>query len=85
MVKVVCRCVALVDPGKSGEARAAESLVALLTKFRTFYLQSFNKVLNRFEEQIRSLRERRTEPGWSFCQYFLLQVRIGQAKNLTLK
>merc|ERR1719151_582903 len=48
------RCVALVDPGKSGEGKAAESMQTLLHKFRTFFLQSFNKVLSRFEEQIRS-------------------------------
>ena len=70
------RCVSVIDPGKSGEAKAAESMQALLHKFRTFFLQSFNKVLNKFEENIRSQREKRTEARWSFCQYFLLQEEL---------
>jgi len=70
------KCLAVIDPSKSGESKAAESMQALLHKFRLFFLQSFNKVLNRFEENIRAQRERRTEPKWNFCQYFLLQEEL---------
>ena len=70
------RCVVLVDPSKSGDSRAAESLQALLQKFRQFFLISFNKVLNKFEEQIRHQREKRTEARWNFCHYFLLQEEL---------
>ena len=47
------KCVGLMDPGKA-DSRAAESSQALLHKFRQFLLQSHNKVLNKFEENIRS-------------------------------
>jgi hypothetical protein len=46
--------VGLMDPGNA-DSRAAESIQALLHKFRQFLLQSHNKVLNKFEENIRSL------------------------------
>ena len=61
------KCVALMDPSKAG------SMQALLHKFRQFFLQSYNKVPSKFEENIRSRREKRTEFAWNFCEYFLLQ------------
>ena len=70
-----CRCVALMDPSKA-DSRAAESMQSLLHKFRQFFLQSYNKVLNKFEENIRSQREKRNEPNWNFCKYFLLQEQL---------
>jgi len=69
------RCVALMDPSKA-DSRAAESMQALLHKFRQFFLQSYNKVLNKFEENIRSQREKRTEFSWNFCEYFLVQEQL---------
>lgn len=35
---------------------------------------SFTKNLGRFEDDMRTMREKRTEPGWSFCDYFMVQV-----------
>ncbi len=35
---------------------------------------SFTKNLGRFEDDMRTLREKRTQPGWSFCEYFMVQV-----------
>lgn len=35
---------------------------------------SFTKNLGKFEDDMRTLREKRTEPGWSFCEYFMVQV-----------
>jgi len=69
------RCVALMDPSKA-DSRAAESMQALLHKFRQFFLQSYNKVLNKFEENIRSQREKRTDFSWNFCEYFLVQEQL---------
>jgi len=69
------RCVSLTDPSRT-DSRAAESMQSFLHKFRQFFLQSYNKVLNKFEENIRSQREKRNEPSWNFCQYFLLQEQL---------
>ena len=70
------RCLALIDPTKS-DSRAAESWQTLLHKFRQFFLQSYNKALNKFEENIRGQREKRTDSRWNFCNYFLLQEELG--------
>ncbi|XP_073743204.1 trafficking protein particle complex subunit 10 isoform X5 [Callorhinus ursinus] len=37
---------------------------------------SFTKNLGRFEDDMRTLREKRTEPGWSFCDYFMVQEEL---------
>ncbi|XP_077870165.1 LOW QUALITY PROTEIN: trafficking protein particle complex subunit 10-like [Saccoglossus kowalevskii] len=37
---------------------------------------SYNKNLGKFEEMMRSSREKRTEPGWNFCEYFMLQEEL---------
>ena len=66
------KCVALMDPIKA-DSSAAKSMQAVLHKFMKFFFQSYNKVLNKFEENIRSRREKRTEFAWTFCEYFLLQ------------
>lgn len=69
------RCVVLSDPLKDS-SRSQESWNAFLTKLRTLLLMSFTKNLGKFEDDMRTLREKRTEPGWSFCEYFMVQVRV---------
>lgn len=74
-----CRCVVLSEPLKDS-SRSQESWNSLLLKLRTLLLMSFTKNLGRFEDDMRTLREKRTQPGWSFCEYFMVQVcrtRIG--------
>ncbi|KAG8136465.1 hypothetical protein E2320_005042, partial [Naja naja] len=51
-------------------------LECLLTKLRTLLLMSFTKNLGKFEDDMRTLREKRTEPGWSFCDYFMVQEEL---------
>ncbi|XP_068931105.1 trafficking protein particle complex subunit 10 isoform X1 [Petaurus breviceps papuanus] len=69
------RCVVLCDPLKDS-SRAQESWNAFLTKLRTLLLMSFTKNLGKFEDDMRTLREKRTEPGWSFCEYFMVQEEL---------
>jgi hypothetical protein len=63
----------VINPIRS-ESRSAESWRGLLARTRHLLLAAYNRTLIRFEEVIRDKRERRNELGWSFCQYFLLQV-----------
>ena len=63
----------LSDPLKDS-SRSQESWNSLLLKLRTLLLMSFTKNLGRFEDDMRTLREKRTQPGWSFCEYFMVQV-----------
>ncbi|XP_054942419.1 trafficking protein particle complex subunit 10 isoform X2 [Physeter macrocephalus] len=69
------RCVVLSDPLKDS-SRTQESWNAFLTKLRTLLLMSFTKNLGKFEDDMRTLREKRTEPGWSFCDYFMVQEEL---------
>ncbi|XP_037079407.1 trafficking protein particle complex subunit 10-like [Pollicipes pollicipes] len=69
------RCVTLLDPSKT-DARSAGSLHNLLTKLRHFLLIGFNRVLVRFEDAMRSQREKRTSSNWSFGAYFPLQEEL---------
>uniref|UniRef100_A0AAX7UZ35 Trafficking protein particle complex 10 n=1 Tax=Astatotilapia calliptera TaxID=8154 RepID=A0AAX7UZ35_ASTCA len=69
------RCVVLSDPLKDS-SRSQESWNSLLLKLRTLLLMSFTKNLGRFEDEMRTLREKRTQPGWSFCEYFMVQEEL---------
>lgn len=69
------RCVVLTDPLKDS-SRTQESWNTFLTKLRTLLLMSFTKNLGKFEDDMRTLREKRTEPGWSFCEYFMVQEEL---------
>ncbi|KAM9803304.1 trafficking protein particle complex subunit 10 isoform X1 [Syngnathus typhle] len=69
------RCVVLSEPLKDS-SRSQESWNSLLLKLRTLLLMSFTKNLGRFEDDMRTLREKRTQPGWSFCQYFMVQEEL---------
>lgn len=69
------RCVSLSEPLKES-SRSQESWSSFLTKLRTLLLMSFTRNLGRFEDDMRTLREKRTEPGWSFCDYFMVQEEL---------
>ncbi|XP_021932391.1 trafficking protein particle complex subunit 10 isoform X2 [Zootermopsis nevadensis] len=69
------RCLSVINPIRS-ESRSAESWRGLLARIRHLLLFAYNRTLIKFEEVIRDQRERRNEPGWNFCQYFLLQEEL---------
>uniref|UniRef100_T1J3P9 Uncharacterized protein n=1 Tax=Strigamia maritima TaxID=126957 RepID=T1J3P9_STRMM len=53
-----------------------DSWHGFLQRLRHLLLQAYNRQLSRFEENMRSQRERRNELGWNFCDYFLLQEEL---------
>ncbi|CAK1545522.1 unnamed protein product [Leptosia nina] len=69
------RFISVINPIKS-EARSAESWRALVAKLRHLVLVSYNKTLNKFEEYMREQREKRNDPEWDFCKYFILQEQL---------
>ncbi|XP_037301824.1 trafficking protein particle complex subunit 10 [Manduca sexta] len=69
------RFISVINPIKS-EARSAESWRALVAKVRHFILVAYNKALIKFEEYMREQREKRNDPEWDFCKYFLLQEQL---------
>ena len=72
---VFLRCVLLCEPLRM-DARSSESWNSVLGRFRQLLLSSYSRCIDQYEEHIRSERERRTEPTWSFCEYFVLQVLL---------
>jgi len=58
------------------DARSSESWNIVLGRLRQLLLASYSRCIDQYEEHIRAERERRTEPTWSFCDYFVLQVSI---------
>ncbi|RVE49327.1 hypothetical protein evm_006040 [Chilo suppressalis] len=69
------RFLSVINPIKS-EARSAESWRALVAKIRHFVLVAYNKALIKFEEHMREQREKRNDPEWDFCKYFILQEQL---------
>ena len=43
---------------------------------RLLLLQAYNRSLIKFEENMRGQREKRNDPKWNFCDYFLLQEEL---------
>ncbi|CAG0925671.1 unnamed protein product, partial [Notodromas monacha] len=69
------RCVSISDPSKS-DARTAEAWQTLLFRIRQLSLAGLTRILTKFEEEMRGQRERRVDPSWEFCQYFLMQEEL---------
>uniref|UniRef100_UPI00358F56F4 trafficking protein particle complex subunit 10 isoform X2 n=1 Tax=Myxine glutinosa TaxID=7769 RepID=UPI00358F56F4 len=69
------RVVVLNDPLRES-ARAQESWQAFLSRLRLLLLASFTRNLGHFEDDMRALRERRTNPNWSFAHYFMVQEEL---------
>ncbi|XP_014773822.1 trafficking protein particle complex subunit 10 [Octopus bimaculoides] len=73
--KQVDRCIVLTEPHK-GDQRCMDSWNNFYQRLRQLLLQSFNRHLSKYEENMRSLRERRNEQKWSFSEYFLVQEEL---------
>ena len=67
------RCIDLCEPLRP-DAKSAESWSNVLGRLRALLLDSYNRNLSLFEDNMRAQRERRTEAKWNFCAYFMLQV-----------
>lgn len=39
-------------------------------------------IIRRFEDNMRNQRERRNDPKWNFCDYFLLQEELAFVYNM---
>ena len=76
------RCYSLLDPTRTHDPKAGESWQTLLHRLRLLLLQAYNRTLTRFEENMRSQREKRNDPKWNFCDYFLLQEELGHGQDV---
>ncbi|CAG5118255.1 unnamed protein product, partial [Candidula unifasciata] len=69
------RCIVLTDPNKL-DSKSSESWSQLFQRLRNLLLQAFDRHLNRYEETMRSKREKRNEPGWNYFSYFIFQEEL---------
>ncbi|KAK7107426.1 trafficking protein particle complex subunit 10-like [Littorina saxatilis] len=70
------RSVVLIEPLKA-EQKSVESWNQFFHKLRALLLQAYNRHLNKYEENMRSLREKRNEAGWTYFDYFSVQEELG--------
>jgi len=59
--------------------KSAESWTSLAAKVATSTVRCMEAVVAKYDENVRSERERRNSKTWDFCSYFLLQVRAVSA------
>lgn len=69
------RCISLLNPMKF-ELKASESFRCFLQRIRGLMLIGYNRNINKYEELIRTHREKRNQEDWCFVKYFLLQERL---------
>lgn len=69
------RCISVLNPIKF-EMKATESFRCLLQRIRFLMLTGYNRNIVKYEELIRTNREKRNQEGWSFIKYFLLQEQL---------
>lgn len=69
------RCISILNPMKF-EMKATESYRCFLQRIRHLMLSGYNRNINKYEELIRANREMRTQDGWCFIKYFLLQEEL---------
>lgn len=69
------KCISLINPLKF-EQKSTESFRCLLQRIRHLLLMGYNRNITKYEELIRTNREKRNQDGWSFINYFLLQEQL---------
>ncbi|XP_044735186.1 trafficking protein particle complex subunit 10 isoform X2 [Chrysoperla carnea] len=69
------RCLSVINPMRA-EFNSAESWRGLVARIRILLLQAYSRALTQLEDHIRDQREKRNQPSWNFCQYFLLQEEL---------
>ncbi|WAR06773.1 TPC10-like protein [Mya arenaria] len=67
--------VVLLEPHRE-EKRSAELWNSFLTRLRQLLLQAFARHLQKYEDNMRALREKRNDIGWNFQKYFIVQEEL---------
>lgn len=69
------RCLSVLNPMKF-EMKATESFRCLLQRIRYLMLVGYNRNIAKYEDLIRSHREKRNQENWNFISYFLVQEQL---------
>ncbi|XP_070562685.1 trafficking protein particle complex subunit 10-like [Ptychodera flava] len=71
------RCAVLFESNLPPTAqRSVDSWQMFIAKLRPLMLAALNRNLSKYEEMMRSQREKRTDPRWNFHEYFMLQEEL---------
>lgn len=79
------RCIQLWEPSKhelTGNPRSVESWSAFMNKLRQSVLTAIDRNLRKFEEKVRSIRDKRTERSWDFTDYFLCHEQVAMVYEI---
>jgi hypothetical protein len=63
----------VLDP-LNGDSKSMLQWNQFLSRLRTLLLQAFTRHLQKYEDNMRALREERNKVGWNFQEYFIVQV-----------
>lgn len=64
------------------EMKATESFRCLLQRIRYLMLVGYNRNIAKYEDLIRSHRERRNQENWNFISYFLVQEQLASVLEM---
>lgn len=64
------------------EMKATESFRCLLQRIRYLMLVGYNRNIAKYEDLIRSHRERRNQANWNFISYFLVQEQLASVMEM---
>ncbi|XP_041353835.1 trafficking protein particle complex subunit 10-like isoform X2 [Gigantopelta aegis] len=69
------RCIVLTEPLKT-EQKSVESWNNFFVRLRNLLLTAYSRQMTRFENNMRTLREKRNEKGWNYHEYFIVQEEL---------
>ncbi|XP_039267443.2 trafficking protein particle complex subunit 10-like [Styela clava] len=69
------RLYVLQDPMKDS-SKATDSWSSLAAKIASFAVLCLEDAVTKYEDRVRSERERRNEKSWNFCSYFIMQEEL---------
>lgn len=77
------RCIQLWEPSKHDVTpRSVESWLAFMSKLRQSILAAVDRNLRKFEDKVRSTRDKRTEVEWDFTNYFLCHEEVAMVYEM---
>lgn len=72
-IYIFIRCILFQEPFRND--LRTEAWTNVVSRIKNLMLNSFSRIISKFEDAMRQERERRTEPDWTFTKYFTLQVK----------
>lgn len=72
----------MLQGSQAGDFQDPEGWKDFLTKLTTSVLSTLSAVVSQYDENMKRLEAQRMMPGWNYCQFFVIKVRIAGALSL---